>query len=269
MTMPASPPLFASERASAATARRSQPKSELKVYSHSPILYWWPVWALGFIIAFLTYLDGGRMAYLPAGTTVEDHKLLTPQDSANLEEPHDRMAHNPYLGTWSFTLLVVFVCSNVQMRGLWEWIATLAIALLIATISVYGLWGRLLDWFHLLRIHMNLAGYLFVSTAMFAIWVVTVFVFDHRTYIVFSAGQVRVLDRIGAAEKVYDVTNMRFEVQPNIFFRHRVLGFYGAGDLVVRSGGPNPETIDWPNVLFARSRLKEIQALLKEREVVS
>ena len=26
--------------------------SELKVYTHSPILYWWPIWALGLIFGF-------------------------------------------------------------------------------------------------------------------------------------------------------------------------------------------------------------------------
>jgi hypothetical protein len=94
------------------------------------------------------------------------------------------------------------------------------------------------------------------------------FVFDHRTYIIFSAGQVRVRDEIGQAEKVYDVTNMTFQIQPNVFLRHRLLGFYGAGDLIVSTAGPHPEVLEWPNVLFARSKLRQIQARLKAREVV-
>jgi len=121
----------------------------------------------------------------------------------------------------------------------------------------------------MLHVHINLAGYLFLSSTLFAVWVLSVFVFDRRTYIAFSAGQVRIRDAIGQAEKVYDVTNMTFQVQPNIFFRHRVLGLYGAGDLLVQTGGPRPETLEWSNVLFARSRLRQIQHLLKEREVVS
>jgi hypothetical protein len=244
-------------------------ESEIKIYSHSPILYWWPVWLLEFVMALLTYLDGGRMAYVPAGTVAEENKLLAPEGSAPLEPPHDRMARSPYLGSWFIiVLLVVFVASNVPLRGLWEWVSVLAIALVISLIRTWGLWDDLAEWFQLIHVHINLGGYLFVSTWMFAIWLVTVFLFDRRTYIIFSAGQVRVLNEIGEAEKVYDATNMTFQVLPNVFIRHRLLGLWGAGDLVVRTGGPQPEVLEWPNVLFARSRLKQIQARLKQRDVV-
>jgi hypothetical protein len=244
-------------------------QDEITIYSHSPILYWWPVWLLGFAIAVITILDGGQMAYVPAGTRAEGHTLVAPTGSDPLDEPHERMARSHYLGTWFFiTLLVVFVSANVQLRGLWEWIVLLGLGLLVTVVSLYGLWGLVFRWFNLLHIRMNLAGYVFVSLWMFVIWVVTVFVFDRRTYLIFAAGQVRILDQIGAAERVYDVTNLSFQVQPNVFFRHRVLGFYGAGDLVIRTGGPQSEVIEWPNVLFVRSRVKQIQHLLKSREVV-
>jgi hypothetical protein len=113
-----------------------------------------------------------------------------------------------------------------------------------------------------------MAGYLFLSAWLFALWAVTVFFFDTRTYIILTAGQVRVRQEIGHGEKIYDATNMTFHVQPNVFLRHRVLGLFGAGDLVVRTGGPQPEVIDWPNVLFVRRRLRQIEHMLHSREVV-
>ena len=113
-----------------------------------------------------------------------------------------------------------------------------------------------------------MAGYVFLSVWFLVIWVLSVYLFDRRIYIAFSAGQVRIRDQIGQAEKVYDVTNMTFQLQPNVFFRHRILGFYAAGDLIVRTGGPNSEVLEWPNVLFVRSRIRQIQELLKSREVV-
>jgi hypothetical protein len=245
------------------------PTPEIKIYSHSPILYWWPVWLLGFFLALLTYLDGGQMAYAPEGTVAEGNKLVAPEPSGSFEQPHDRMARSPYLGSWFFiVLLIVFIASNVSLRGLWEWVSVLAIALAVSLIWTWALWDDIAEWFRLLHVHINLAGYLFVSTCMFAIWVVTVFLFDRRTYMIFSAGQVRVLNEIGEAEKVYDVTNMTFQILPNVFIRHRILGFWGAGDLIVRTGGPHSEVLEWPNVLFARSRLKQIQARLKTRDVV-
>jgi hypothetical protein len=241
---------------------------DIKIYSHSPILYWWPVWLVGFVLALVTYLDGGLMAYVPAGTRVEANQLTAPAGAA-LEVPQERIAGNPYLGTVFFlVLLVVFVVSNVPLRGLWEGITVLALALAFSTVSLYGLWDPFLDWFGLVHVHINLAGYLFLSTCLLVIWLAAVFVFDHRTYIIFAAGQVRIRDQMGQAEKVYDVTNMTFKVLPNVFLRHRVLGFYGAGDLIVRPGGPGWEVLEWPNVLFARSRVKAIERRLKSREVV-
>jgi hypothetical protein len=245
-----------------------RPAPEIRIYSHSPILYWWPVWVVGFALALVTRLDGGYMAYVPPGTEVVDNHLVAPEGTA-LEAPHDRMAASPYLGAWFFgVVFLVFVCSNVQLRGLWEWIAILAFALAISLISVYGLWGRLLHWAGLLHIHINMGGYVALSSLVLAVWLLSVFVFDRRTYIVFSAGQIRIRDEIGQAEKTYDATNLKFQIQPNILIRHRVLGFYGAGDLVVQTGGSRPETFEWPNVLFARSRLRAIDEALKARKIV-
>jgi hypothetical protein len=285
------------------TATAAPGPADIKLYSHSVIFYWWPVWLVGFLMAFLTYLDGGRMAVVPPGTEarrdwrveVAPGRLETraglilpaadagrpallplavgPEGPAGAppepEQPHVRMAVNPFLGTWFLlTLLVVFVSTNVPLRGLWEWIAVLAIALVVAVLSLYGWWKNVLDWFHLLHVQINLAGYLFLATWLFAIWVVTVFYFDTRTYVIISAGQVRVRQAIGQGEKIYDATNLALHLQPNILFRHRVLGLLTAGDLVVRTGGPHSEVFEWPNVLFVRSRLRQIEHLLQSREVV-
>jgi hypothetical protein len=275
---------------------------EIRLYSHSPIFYWWPVWLVGFALAFVTYFDGTRMALVPPGTearrdwvvevapgerATREGLILPPSEPGHPqhlppegdrtagaalpapEQPHVRMASNQYLGSiFVITLLVVFVCSNVPLRGLWEWIAVLAIGLVISVVAVYGWWGSLMEWFGLLHMYINMACYVFLSTWLFALWAVTVFFFDTRTYIILCAGQVRIRQEIGHGEKIYDVTNMTFHLQPNVFLRHRVLGLFGAGDLVVRTGGPQAEVIDWPNVLFVRRRLKQIEHMLHSREVV-
>jgi hypothetical protein len=287
-------------------ATTSEPKkataadhNEIKLYSHSTIFYWWPVWLVGYLMALLTYLDAGRLAVLPPGAEarrdwrveVEPGRLetreglilpadahLAPADGQAkrgeslpaLEQPYIHMAHSPYLGTiFVLTLLVVFVSSNVPLRGLWEWIGVLVIALVITVVSLYGWWGTVLNWFYLLHVQINLAGYVLLSTWLFAIWVVTVFYFDTRTYIIISPGQVRVRQAIGQGEKIYDATLLALHLQPNILFRHRVLGLFAAGDLIVRTGGPHADAFEWPNVLFVRSRLRQIEHLLQSREVLS
>src|SRR5213082_1033325 len=43
---------------------------EIRVYSHSPLFYWWPVWLFGFIFAVITLMDGDRMAIVPGESLV-------------------------------------------------------------------------------------------------------------------------------------------------------------------------------------------------------
>src|SRR5262249_43342335 len=162
-------------------------------------------WAVGFLMALLTYLEGSRMTVVPPGTEarrdwrveVEPGRVETREGpllpgatpGPGPEQPRVWLASNPYLWPWFLlTLRVGFVSSNVPLRGLWEWIGVLLIALVITVLLMYGWWRHVLDWFGLLHIHINLAGYLFLSTWLFAIWVVTVFYFDTRTYIILSPG---------------------------------------------------------------------------------
>src|SRR5215471_11003202 len=92
---------------------------EIKIVSHSNLFYWWPVWAVGFVMALLTWIDGHLMAIVPPGTkalrnvtvraeTTYDHVdvLMTPEGKrlppaaidVPPENPHLRMAENTSYG---------------------------------------------------------------------------------------------------------------------------------------------------------------------------
>lgn len=73
---------------------------------------------------------------------------------------------------------------------------------------------------------------------------------------------------VGAGETAYEVLGMVIHKRRNDLFRHWILGF-GSGDLIVRTGGTNPQTFELPNVLFVGSKLQMAQQLLQEREVVN
>jgi hypothetical protein len=113
---------------------------------------------------------------------------------------------------------------------------------------------------------MNLGAYLTVSLPLFLIWVLAVFVFDRRTYMVFSAGQIRIRDELGSGEKVFDAWNASFEKKQYDWFR-RLVG-WGAGDLVVRTGGASREVFELPNVSRVGKWLWQIEERLKTRDVV-
>src|SRR6516164_1541099 len=108
---------------------------EVRIVAHSMLFYWWPVWAVGLLLAGLTWLDGHRLAIVPAGTQVVegiegDREALVlpagdhlPRDpvTGKPREPTLRVASRSGYGVVFVVvvLLVVFV-TNVPMRGLWS-----------------------------------------------------------------------------------------------------------------------------------------------------
>ena len=95
--------------AAAAVVRRRQ-HGELRIYQHSNLLYWWPIWAYGFLCAALTYVQGIGVEELAA----------------------DRRARwccfipSPWLGI-SFIALILFVAvfTNVRARGVYSFMLIL------------------------------------------------------------------------------------------------------------------------------------------------
>src|SRR5262245_46773041 len=48
---------------------------EIRVYSHSPLFYWWPVWLFGFVFALITLIDNNRMAIVNGDSLVVKEKV--------------------------------------------------------------------------------------------------------------------------------------------------------------------------------------------------
>src|SRR4051812_1160032 len=40
------------------TEERPARRPEVRLYSHSALFYWWPVWVMGYVMALVTYLHG-------------------------------------------------------------------------------------------------------------------------------------------------------------------------------------------------------------------
>lgn len=265
---------------------------EMRIYAHSALFYWWPVWAVGFLMAALTSVQHKRMAIIPSGTDFgyqaegsyvvgekaekkdfqSNEVLVYPKGKHPAGQPAEPphllfMSDNKNLGVlFVITLLIIIVISNVPLRGLWSLIVVLMIVLTSVMLALWGWWDNLLAYYSYLQIHINLGGYLFLSLVLFIIWAVTVFIFDHRTYVIVSSGQVRACMAVGAGETVYDTTGINFEKKQDDLFRHWIVGL-GSGDLIIKWAATKQE-IDLPNVLFVGSKIREIEKLIKEREVV-
>jgi hypothetical protein len=270
------------------------PKREITLISHSMLFYWWPIWVFGYIFAAITYFENTRLAHVPpdskvmvdtarsdekttAYTLVVKNPPTRALDSAvrATETPgggdsfKTRVSEKTWLGpVFCAVLLLTIIITNVPLRGLWSFLVILLLCVLALLITLVGGWDDLLSALGHLHVYINMAGYLFIATAVLVLWFVSVFIFDRRTYMVVTPGTIRVCEHIGASIRNFDTMGMSFEKQRDDLFRHWLLGFF-SGDLIVRTAGAERETIRLPNVLWISWRLEEVQALLREKATVS
>ena len=259
--------------------------TEVVVISHSPLLYWWPVWAVGFLMAAISFWRDERIAFVPPGTVAEqgvevpghgrrdiliapaDQPLPSSAKTEELKQPRMRMAssNNPGI-IWAMTLFIVIVVVHVKMRGIASVVVVIGLIAITILLAVLRLWDPIMSMLGIVDIHINALGYLTISLVLFVLWVLMFFVFDRLTYIIFTRGRLRVRRAIGEGEKVFDVRGMVFERHRDDLFRHWLLGF-GTADLTVYTTGASSRQIEMPNVLGVGRKLGLIHTMLQEMEV--
>jgi len=279
------------------------PERQILVISHSTLFYWWLVWAVGFLMALITAVSDVRLAVVPKDTVPEpakaDYKveitithptdasksdtlkgrevLIAPQGEKlpryrktdTPETPHLHISRSKDLGVlFIIVLLLVIFITNVPLRGLWSVIVIVFIVALSIIFHLLEFWEVIMRYLSFLDIRINLGGYLFFSIVLFILWLVVFLLFDQQVYMVFTPGQLRVRLEIGGAETAYDTSGMTIQKQRSDVFRHWVLGL-GSGDLIVRTSGAQSHTFDMPNVLFLGKKVREIEDMLRMKQVVS
>jgi hypothetical protein len=244
--------------------------------------YWWPVWAVGLLLAGLSWLDGHRLAIVPPGTLpVQDFNggreaLVLPPGTHLPKDPATGKPLEPTLRAASRSgygvvfivviLLVVFI-TNVPIRGLWSVVVLLTVVLGTIILALADWWDDILEAAVHSHVFINVFGYMAISLPLLVLWLVVVLFFDRRIYMVFAPGQLRVHQEIGTGEVVFDTLGMVVAKRRSGLFRHWLLGF-GSGDLLVRTAGANAQQFEMQNVLFVGSKLKLIQQMVQTREVV-
>ncbi len=228
------------QRATTATEKRVEEPLEIKIYQHSMVFHWWPVWLVGFIMAVATCLGGEHVSI--AGQTMWFHP--------------SRNVGAIYLSVVFF----VFVATHLSLKGMVS-ILILTVGMAVAIVfALLGWWDTVFSLESHLSIHMDLGFYLIVSSVLFALWFASVFVFDHFTCYIFRPGQMIERKIFGGGSRTYDTRGMavyRIRVDP---FRHWTLGL-GSGDLHISTAGAECTTLDLHNVTFIDRKLKIIQRL--------
>ncbi|HKI35107.1 MAG TPA: hypothetical protein VKA46_24840 [Gemmataceae bacterium] len=250
---------------------------EVKIVSHSMLFYWWPVWAIGLLMAFLTYLDGHLLAIVPKGTEAKEGLQVSgdPRDALVLP-PNEHVtqptlhvaSHSGYGVVAGVVLLLVIFITNVPIRGMTSVVAVITLFLMSIILALTGGWDYIFEFLDHSHIFVNAFGYLAIAVPLLVLWLLAVLIFDRQTYMVFTPGQLRVHQNIGGGEVAYDTLGMVVEKRRSDLFRHWILGI-GSGDLIVKTGGAIPQQFQMPNVLFVGSKIQMIQQMVQQREIVS
>jgi hypothetical protein len=262
----------------------SKPASDnrqVTVVSHCTLFYWWPVWAVGFLLGILSLLWGQRMVVVPDGTKVAHHAVVKiPDQNETVEsrevyilpaastdpapDPRLHIAQGKGFGVLFATiLLLVIVITNVPLRGMWSFMVIFVIIALSIIFALAGWWEAILHHLNLLDIRVNTGGYFFISGILFALWLFTLLVFDKQIYMVFTPGQFKVCTEVGGGEQTYSTIGMTLEKQRSDLFRHWILGL-GSGDLIVKTTGAQAHHFEMPNVLFIGRKMHQIEDMVRK-----
>lgn len=262
---------------------------EIRIYGHTKLFYWWPVWLAAFILAAVTWFDGQRLAIVPSETSVtktndgnyvlnvnthgkesmELNNAMKRQDDKQTPFKVRISPRHSIGAVFIIILLLVIFITNVPLRGLWSVIVIIILGLGTIIISLMpGWWDAIFRALGDLHIHINLAGYLFIGLGLFVLWAFTMYFFDRQIYMVFTPGQLKVCLEIGAGETAYDTMGMVLQRQRDDLFRHWILGL-GSGDLIVRTAGAHSHEFHMENVLNINSKLQAIEDMMRDKPVVS
>jgi hypothetical protein len=219
--------------------------AELRIYSHSNLLYWWPVWATGYLMAFLTWFNGQAVHFSDGHTEL--------------------VADDRWMGlVFTIVLFMVIFMTNVMFRGVSSVVAVLAVLFIVLLFAYLHWWDSIIALIPHLSVHMNMGFYILFSTLIFLLWAGSVFIYDRMSYYVIRPGQIISDQVIGGAQKSYDTHGMVFEKIRQDLFRQWVLGL-GAGDLKIHTMGAQRETLYIPNVAFVDWKVQAIQKMIATR----
>jgi hypothetical protein len=222
---------------------KPEPLREVRIHSHSSLVFWWPVWAVGYVMAGLTYWRGQQY---------------------QIGQDREWFHASSNLGVFFFlTLCLVITITNVSVRGLVSGLVILGIALVAVLLAYFGWWDDIFAWFGGLKIHLNFGAYFWFATLMLLVWLVSVFVVDRLSYWHVKPGQLTHAYVFGAGSKSYDTMGMVLEKHREDLFRHWLLGV-GSGDLEIHTTGAVKDRIEINNVLFIGSKIELIQRLIAE-----
>ena len=221
--------------------KRDCSKEGIIFYSHSQIIYYWPIWLGAYVLSDLTVF-GGFSKEIGEQSFALDHLTLM------------------YL----VIVGVVVFFTNVNLRGVWAMVFGVSALAGGLALTLLGWWDPLLEQLGDLELSVNSDFYRAMGAVLFIPWLFVVFVFDLRRYFHFQPSQITMVNEIGEGEKNFDSFGVVMEKHRDNYVQHMALGF-GSGDLSIATHGGDREVMTFPNVLRINKVLKEVAKIREMR----
>ncbi len=265
--------------------------SEVKVFQHSRIFYWWPVWLFGFLFGFISLWGDHQAAIMPEGSRPETvtyegrtrEAMVAPEgkklptrnvkrdDGTIVEERIIPIAHVSAfrgMGTvYLAILLLVIIFTTMAFRGLISVFLLVILVGIALIVWVLGWWDDIFARLGQFLVVISAGFYLAMASVMFFLWLINVLVLDKQTYMVFSPGQIRINLVFGGGEMIYQAKGASIQLLKGDFIRHAVLGL-GSGDFEIHVQGLR-QPLELHNVLRAAAVLAAIEEVLPEQNIVT
>jgi hypothetical protein len=212
------------------------------VYGHSALFYWWPLWLAGYVLALLTWLQ---------------------HDQAVIGNQPEWFHPSRNLGViYSLLLLLLIVVTSTKIKGMKAALIIAALAFLALLFVHLDWWETILGWLGHQAISLSLGFYLFSSTLLLVVWLISVLVIDHLSLWRFRPGHVTHEYLGGIVNNSYDTDNLTISLnRQDDFFRHWIIGL-GSGDLRMQTMGGRGVELNVMNVLFVGAKMSKIQRLV-------
>lgn len=211
------------------------------VYGHSALFYWWPLWAVGLIMALVTWL---HPVHVMIGGKLE---MFHPSRNLGV--------------IYTLLLLLLIVITNTNVRGMRAALIIVSMSFVALFFAYVGWWDDILGLIGQEYLYMNCGFYLFSSTVLCGVWFFTVFFIDHLSFWRFRPGQITHEYLGGIVDKSYDTDNMILLKRQDDLFRHWIIGL-GSGDLHMQTMGGQGVQENVANVLLVIGKIAKIQRLI-------
>ena len=211
-------------------------------YSHSQIMYLWPIWLGAFVISDFTSFFANF------------HKKLE----------GEVFALSGVTLLHLVVMAVVIFFTSVNLRGVWAAVFAVSAVALGLAFSVWDVWEPILRRLGDLKLYVNSDFYRAMGVVIFIPWLFVVFIFDLRRYFHFRPSQVTMVHEIGEGEKTFDSFGVVMEKHRDNYVQHMALGF-GSGDLSISTHGGDSDIITFRNVFRINRVLKEVSKIREKR----